>query len=412
MTQQPSWPQQGQSWNRTDSWGRAGQFQAPLTQGAPWPPQHPPPPRGSGFRLVLLAIALVVGTTLAALVIAGLFRQHLEASSPEPPIGDPAPPEPSRSIPVPSPNGPGPVPTVVLPTMSPPGSSPPPTPEVPATSPAGSAPPASPPVTPAPRPLPTPSGVGDPEKKPKDLPFPQTVAQARKWTDRNTLYSTKVAVPTRCGIPLIDPATISKADLKKHLTRIAGCLTMVWRPAVRAAGHSMPYPVTTVFTGRITSPCGDLPGYNAYYCSGNQRIYVDTQLHEILPEGDYALDLIMAHEYGHAVQARSGIFISAMVHINRTSSPAKAKQYWRRLELQADCLAGIGMNALAEHTGLDETDRKGFQDIMRAIGDDTLMGEIDRHGSAKARVRWLNRGLASAKISACRTFTATAGQVR
>lgn len=254
--------------------------------------------------------------------------------------------------------------------------------------------------------------MGTPDKKPKALPYPSTVAQAKRWTDKNAVYTKKVKVPTRCGMPLINPAKISKSNLKKHLTRVAGCLTMVWRPTLRAAGFTMPYPATTVHTGTITTPCGDIYGYNAVYCSGDQRIYFDTQLHEILPMRDYSLDLIMAHEYGHAVQARTGIFISAFVQINRASTTAKANQYFRRLELQADCLAGVGMNALAKHTGIDKADRAGFEDVMRAIADDTLLGRIDQHGSAKARARWLNRGLGSAKLSVCRTFNAAAGQVR
>ncbi|MGC4154607.1 MAG: neutral zinc metallopeptidase [Propionicimonas sp.] len=404
---QPPWPQQGPPWGQPAGWGATSQYQRPPGHVPGPPPQftpRPPVPRGGALRVLLLAIALVVVIAMAALTVAGFLLRNQETSVPAPAPQQPAPSEP----------GPAPEPTVFLPTLGPPGTSPASVPQrpVPSASEVPSATPTSSPTATAPQPIPRPSGVGGPEKKPKELPFPNTVAQAKKWTDKNALYSQKVKLPTRCGMPLIKPATISKANLKKHLTRVAGCLTMVWRPAVRAAGYSMPYPVTTVFTGQITSPCGDLLGYNAYYCSGNQRIYFDTQLHEILPKRDYSLDLIMAHEYGHAVQARTGIFISAIVRINQTSSPAKVKQYWRRLELQADCFAGIGMNALARHTGIDKTDRKGFQDVMKAIADDTLLGEIDQHGSAKARARWLNRGLDSAKISACRTFTATAGQVR
>lgn len=385
------------------------------------------------LRALLLAGVLVVVTVMAGLAAVGFLLRGHETSSPT--TQEPSIPAPTQSVPAPEPTetGPTPEPTVFVPTVGPPETSPTPAPQTPAPSPSDPtsatpkptlSPSDSPSVTPtpsapapsptatAPQPIPTPSGVGSPDKKPKELPYPSTVAQAKKWTDKNKLYSQKVKVPTQCGMPLIKPATISKANLKKHLTRVAGCLTMVWRPALRTAGYSMPYPVTTVFTGHVTSPCGDLYGYNAYYCSGNQRIYFDTQLYEILPKRDYSLDLIMAHEYGHAVQARTGILISAVVQVNEASTAAKARQYWRRLELQADCFAGVGMNALAQYTGIDKADRKGFRDVMKAIADDTLLGEIDQHGSAKARTRWLNRGLDSAKISVCRTFTAAAGQVR
>ena len=395
---QPSWPQRGSS--------------------------QPPPRHGRVLRVLLLAGALVVVSVLAGLVAVGLLLRGHQASAPTTPPQEPSIPAPTLSVPAPEPTevvptgdapetSPAPIPSLSASPSATPAPTPSPADSPSATpTPSASPTPAPSPTATAPQPIPTPSGVGSPDKKPKDLPFPSTVSQAKTWTDSNQLYSQRVTVPTRCGMPLIKPATISKANLKKHLTRVAGCLTMVWRPALRAAGYTMPYPVTTVFTGQVTSPCGDLYGYNAYYCSGNQRIYFDTQLYEILPKRDYSLDLIMAHEYGHAVQARTGIFISAVVRLNQTSSQAKVKQYWRRLELQADCFAGIGMNALATHTGIDKSDRKGFADVMRAIADDTMLGEIDQHGSAKARARWLNRGLGSAKVSACRTFTAAAGQVR
>lgn len=411
---QPPWPQQGQPWGQPVGWGATGQFQPPTGYASPGQPSGPQPPRrGGALRALLLAGALVIVVALAGLAMVGLLRRDDENSSPTTPSQESTPAAPT-SAPVPSTSEPGltPEPSVAVPTLYLPTTTFTPAPQTPTPTTAPPTTPAPAPTSTSPQPIPTPSGVGSPDKKPKDLPYPSTLAQAKKLTNTNKLYSQTVAVPTECGMPLIKPAKISKKNLQKHLTRVAGCLTMVWRPAVRAAGYSMPYPVTTVFTGQITSPCGDLYGYNAYYCSGNQRIYFDTQLYEILPDRDYSLDLIMAHEYGHAVQGRTGILISAFVQINNASTAAKQRQINRRLELQADCFAGIGMNALAHYTGIDKTDRKGFADIMRAIADDTMIGRIDVHGSAKARARWLNRGLDSAKLSVCRTFTAKADKVR
>lgn len=435
---QPSWPQQGPPhsppWGPQPGWGAPGQFQPYGPQAyQPSPgsgargPQRPRK-RGGAVRSFLLAGALVVVIVLAGLVVIGFLLEDDEITIPAPqtptptvagtPRPGPAPSEDATPQPEPSESGTQPTtgPSPFVPTVNPlepldplPTTGPTPGPE-PTPTPAPSEP--TPAPTPDPEPMPGPSGVGKPDKNPPDLPFPETDAQVKRWTNSSKLYSQKVKLPTKCGVPLIDPATISKADLKKHLTRVAGCLTMVWRPALKAAGFSMPYPVTTVFTGSVTSPCGELSGWNAYYCSGNQRIYFDTKLFEILPQRDYSLDLIMAHEYGHAVQGRTGIFISAIIQANQASKHTKAQEYWRRIELQADCLAGAGMNALAKHTGIDNGHRKGFADIMTAIADDTLTGEISDHGSAKARTRWLKRGLGSADLAVCNTFTAPAKEVR
>lgn len=292
------------------------------------------------------------------------------------------------------------------PSLSPSATAPSPSPTV--TTPSSTP---TPSTKPSATPIPGPSGVGKADTNPKPVPQPGTWTRASTLTKNNPLYKRTVKVPTRCGVGLIDPATIKASALKKHLDRLAGCLTMVWRPQVRAAGFTMPYPPVTVYTGDSTSPCGRMNAHNAFYCSGSQRIYFGTQLHEILPDRDYAYDLIMAHEYGHAVQARTGIFTSAFAYYYAATGEER-RRIMRRVELQADCFAGAGLNALSRYTGLTASDRKGFAEIARAIADDTMTGKVLEHGSADARERWLKRGLGSAALKGCNTFTASNGNVR
>lgn len=370
---QASWPPAGQGW------------------GAPMPPR-----RGGSVRTMVLTAALVVAGGVLALAAVAVWSRVLSASDPTASApATTAVTQPSATDPAKSPSTGA---TTVRPTLTP------------SASVSASPSPSTQPVTLVP--LPTPSGVGTPNAKPGALPEPRTLAQARQWLNANAIYPRKVKVPTTCGLPLIDPARISAAELQKHLTRVAGCLTMVWRPALRTAGFSMPYPVVTVYSGAAASPCGKLDAYNAYYCAANQRIYFGRVLYEILPERDYAYDLILAHEYGHAVQARTGLLTAGWWYRYVATSKAKANEYARRLELQADCLAGSAMNALARATALNAADRKGFAEVPTAIADDTLTGVISQHGSAKARTRWLALGLGTSAIKACKTFTASADKVR
>ncbi|MCW3157555.1 neutral zinc metallopeptidase [Micropruina sonneratiae] len=382
-------------------------WQAPPPTRQPW--GYPPP--GQGFvgpyrsgpasgrggggclRAAVISAALGVAVLVVLLALFGLFLSA---------VTGPSTASTSATARVPSPA------SSRTPTPTPRVSSTSPTARATATA-SGTAP--TTPTTTSAAPIPGPSGVGKADKDPSALPEPTSWSRASTWTKNNALYGRSVKVPTRCGVGLIDPATISSSALKAHLNRLAGCLTMVWRPQVRAAGFTMPYPPVTVYTGDSTSPCGRMNAHNAFYCSGSQQIYFGTRLHEILPERDYAYDLIMAHEFGHAVQARTGIFTSAFAYYY-SETGAERTRMMRRLELQADCFAGAGMNALSRYTGLTASDREGFVEIARAIADDTLTGKVLEHGSAKARARWLDRGLGSAALKVCNTFTASNATVR
>lgn len=374
------------------------------------PPAYPPPRPPGVLRWVVLGAALLVGSGVIVLAVAGWLGRLQWGAQPIPTatrVASTVVAEPSPERTVAESNAPSVSarPTVSTGPTASATSSPVPTNTL-------TPPPTTRPVTPTPGALPGPRGVGVPDQRPGALPQPSTVAQAGRWLTNNAVYGRRVAVPTKCGLPLIDPRKISAAALERHLTRTAGCLTMVWRPALRAAGFAMPYPVVTVYTGALNSPCGRLDTYNAYYCSANQRIYFGRLLHRLLPDRDYAYELILAHEYGHAVQGRTGIFAAGFLYRYNASSTAKQNEYLRRMELQADCFAGTAMNALASTTGLNASDRRGFAEVLTAIADDTLTGTIQQHGSAKARTRWLAAGLATPAVNACRTFNAASANVR
>lgn len=373
----------------------------PPAQGFTGRPYGPPPVyRGGGgggcLKGLLIAGALGITVLLVSLALLGIFLRTVTGAYPTASTRTSASARATATAITRTPS--------MTASARPPSPSASPTATVPTRTPSTSA-------TPSATPIPGPSGVGKADTDPKPVPQPGTWTRASTLTKNNPLYKRTVKVPTRCGVGLIDPAAITASALKKHLDRMAGCLTMVWRPQVRAAGFTMPYPPVTVYTGDSTSPCGRMNAHNAFYCSGSQRIYFGTQLHEILPDRDYAYDLIMAHEYGHAVQARTGIFTSAFAYYYAATGEER-RRIMRRVELQADCFAGAGMNALSRYTRLTASDRRGFAEIARAIADDTMTGKVLEHGSADARERWLKRGLGTASLKGCNTFTASNVNVR
>jgi predicted metalloprotease len=155
-----------------------------------------------------------------------------------------------------------------------------------------------------------------------------------------------------------------------------------------------------------------------FYCPGDQKVYIDLAFYDELQNrfhapGDFAQAYVIAHEVGHHVQNLLGI--SAKVQQAREhSSEAKSNALSVRLELQADCFAGLWANhADRSRHVLEQGDVEEALRAATAIGDDTLqkqargyaVPESFTHGTAEQRVRWFRRGLDSGEMSNCNTFT-------
>ena len=106
--------------------------------------------------------------------------------------------------------------------------------------------------------------------------------------------------------------TASDAQLKAHFEGLMECLMRVWQPPVTAAGWQIVRPSVTIYGEKITTKCGE-SGINAFYCSADQQVYYSNQLPRALEsasENKWTADVVMAHEFGHALQGRTGILIS------------------------------------------------------------------------------------------------------
>jgi predicted metalloprotease len=150
-----------------------------------------------------------------------------------------------------------------------------------------------------------------------------------------------------------------------------------------------------------------------FYCPTDNGIYLDTDFYRQMSEqlganGQFARDYVIAHEYGHHVQNLTGI--SGQVRQMQERNPGAANQLSVRLELQADCYAGVW--AAKNRDRLEPGDMESGLNAAHQIGDDTLMRSAGRnpspenftHGTSAQRMEWLRKGLDSGNEDACDTF--------
>lgn len=257
-----------------------------------------------------------------------------------------------------------------------------------------------------------------PDKNPPDLPQPETYGEAKDWLLNNAVYAQSIANPTVCDLPEVNPTTASKAELTKHLNDLTACLMAVWERPLKNAGFKMPRPPATVYTEPITTGCGTLDEVNAVYCAADQRIYYAMPIYKIFPkdlqQARFLIEVIIGHEFGHAIQARSGILISSAAWQQQVSE-SEGRVFSRRLETQADCLAGMFTSAVGPSSGLTQSDLATLKKLTYNLGDDVLSGQAGYdgdHGSGKSRQRWFTSGVETVSIGSCNTYDVPASQVR
>ncbi|HZA74614.1 MAG TPA: neutral zinc metallopeptidase [Propionibacteriaceae bacterium] len=259
--------------------------------------------------------------------------------------------------------------------------------------------------------------VPPPDTAPPPLPQPDTYQQAEQLITANAFYSQTAPAPVRCDSQPINVTSASDRQLETHFEGLTECLVRVWQPPVTAADYLIVRPTVTVYGDKITTKCGSV-GVNAFYCSADQQLYYSNLLPQAIPaaaENKWTADLIMAHEYAHLLQGRTGILISTHALAQRSGDKDTENAYLRRLETQADCFSGMFVRAVSASLGVRQDDLEGIEATYVAIGDDTLSGDpnaVANHGLARSRLFWGNRGLGTSAVGDCNTFSAPAEQVR
>lgn len=195
-----------------------------------------------------------------------------------------------------------------------------------------------------------------------------------------------------------------------------------WSAQFASMGRQYEPPTLVLFDGAVQSACGfNSAAVGPFYCPRDRKVYLDLSfLHQLEDQfgvpGDFAQAYVVAHEVGHHVQNLFGI-TDEVTRREHASGGEGAGGLSVRLELQADCLAGVwGYHAGTDRGLLDPGDVDEGLAAAAAIGDDTLQRrsggavapESWTHGSSAQRARWLRRGLESGDPGACDTFGAAA----
>jgi len=184
------------------------------------------------------------------------------------------------------------------------------------------------------------------------------------------------------------------------------------------AGKQYRHAKLVLYRDSIDSACGEAESATGpFYCPGDEKVYLDLGFFDELNSrfrapGEFAEAYVIAHEIGHHVQKILGI--EGKVQRLRQSNPAQANPLSVRLELQADCFAGVWAKSTQQRKIIDQSDIAAGLRAAAAVGDDRLQkmatGHVSpesfTHGSSQQRMQWLQRGLDSGQVDACDTFAA------
>ena len=211
------------------------------------------------------------------------------------------------------------------------------------------------------------------------------------------------SVPT--GAPKGDPQA-------EFVSVVLGDLEENWGQIFQQSGRRYEAPILVLFTDAVDSACGSASSASGpFYCPGDRKVYLDLsffhELDRLGGPGDFAQAYVVAHEVGHHVQNLLG----TNERVARARGSASANQLSVRLELQADCFAGVwGFHAQRKNL-LDPGDVEEGLAAAAAIGDDRLTkGRVSpdnfTHGTSAQRAKWLRQGLTTGSVDQCDTFAA------
>jgi predicted metalloprotease len=216
------------------------------------------------------------------------------------------------------------------------------------------------------------------------------------------------------------PGPQPKDEKAVFVSKVLASTEDAWTQVFSEAGQKYIPPKLVLFTGHFPTACG--MGQSAagpFYCPGDGRVYIDLRFYDLMrtrfhASGDFAEAYVIAHEVGHHVQNLMG----TAAQMERRRGRVSEKQYNAlsvRMELQADCFAGVWASR-TERTKrfLEPGDVEEAVTAATAIGDDTLQTQAQghavpdsfTHGTSAQRVRWLKRGLETGDVNACDTFNA------
>jgi len=206
----------------------------------------------------------------------------------------------------------------------------------------------------------------------------------------------------------------------QFVSRVLGSTEDVWSRVFQQSNAQYRAPTLVLYEGQVRSACGmGQAAMGPFYCPNDEKLYIDLSFYRDLQTrfrapGDFAQAYVIAHEVGHHVQNLTGQF--RKMEAARGGSAAQRNQVSVRMELQADCYAGVWGHYAGTMKQLDDGDLAEALNAAAAIGDDRLQKQTQgrvapesfTHGSSEQRVRWFKRGMESGQPRACDTFGAAA----
>ena len=217
--------------------------------------------------------------------------------------------------------------------------------------------------------------------------------------------------------PGIDESVGTDADLADFVAFVVDDVQEWWTRAFADAGRDYEPTRLVLFRRGVRTGCGVASSaVGPFYCPADRRVYLDLSFFRELRErfgapGDFAQAYVMAHEFGHHVQNLLGIM--GEVSAAQRESPDQANELSVRLELQADCLAGVWAHSAYEDDQLEEGDLEEGIAAAAAVGDDRLQGRSGAgvrpdsftHGTSAQREEWFLRGFRGGEVASCDTFS-------
>ncbi|MCP2015433.1 putative metalloprotease [Deinococcus sp. HSC-46F16] len=218
--------------------------------------------------------------------------------------------------------------------------------------------------------------------------------------------------------PQTQPGTAGETEEYEFLDRILGSTNEVWSGVFQQAARTYTKPILVSFRGSVPTACGQgTSATGPFYCPLDNKIYIDTAFFAQMDRqlgggGDFAYSYVIAHEVGHHVQNELGIADQVTRAQQGARTEAEANSYGVRLELQADCFAGVWGNQVSSLANLTQEDVREAVNTAAAIGDDTLQRQSRgyvvpdsfTHGSSQQRVNWFMTGFKSGDPNQCDTF--------
>jgi predicted metalloprotease len=221
-------------------------------------------------------------------------------------------------------------------------------------------------------------------------------------------------------------ATADTDEMKKFVARVLADTEDVWSRVFKSFGRTYQDPKLVIFDRATPTACGTgQTAMGPFYCPLDRKVYSDLAFYEELKRrfnapGDFAQAYVVAHEVGHHVQTLLGI-ADRVQQMKERVDQRTANRIQVRMELQADCLAGVWaklndqLNSRLQQgdieEGLNAAAQIGDDMIQRNMGSGRVMKDAFTHGSSAARVRWFSQGFKTGNMQSCDTFNASQDQI-